>query len=191
VLPSVSPPTGSGPETSTPERKGQEAIPNEFIEQTTQRWTWWPASPPLTFRQLPLLGDLGRIGLDFWIKVPESPQYSSYQGGIDTLTVPGPDGPEPTVRFQLLREGVQDMEIRRMIIRALLAKPEDQRKPYRELLDEHLRRYLWTRDILGQFDLQYDWRAYAVQVQQAAAELAGQSTQARWETPPTAAGETR
>jgi len=38
--------------------------------------------------------------------------------------------------------------------------------------------------------LQYDWRAYAARVQQAAAELAGQPTQARWETPP-AAGKTR
>jgi hypothetical protein len=189
VLPSVSPPTGSGPETSTPERKGQEAIPNEFIEQTTQRWTWYWNSPPMAFRQLALRGDLGRIGLDFWLKVPESPQYSAYQGGIDALTVPGPDGPEPTVRFQMLREGVQDMEIRRMIIRALLAKPEDQRKPYRELLDEHLRRDLWVNTSLP-FDLQYDWRSYAVQVQQAAAELAGQPTQARWETPP-AAEETR
>jgi hypothetical protein len=168
----------------------QMAIPNEFIEQTTQRWTWSPDSPPITFRQLPLLGDLGRIGLDFWLKVPESPQYSSYQGGIDTLTVPGPDGPEPTVRFQLLREGVQDMEIRRMIIRALLAKPEDQRKPYRELLDEHLRRELWTGGFVGKFDLQYDWRTYAAQVQQTAAELAGQTTQASWDTPP-ATGETR
>jgi hypothetical protein len=40
--------------------------------------------------------------------------------------------------------------------------------------------------ILGQFELQYDWRAYAARVQQAAAELAGQPTQARWETPPAA-----
>jgi hypothetical protein len=81
------------------------------------------------------------------------------------------------------------MEIRRMIIRALLAKPEDQRKPYRELLDEHLRRDLWVNTSLP-FDLQYDWRSYAAQVQQAAAELAGQPTQARWDTPP-ATGETR
>jgi hypothetical protein len=82
------------------------------------------------------------------------------------------------------------MEIRRMIIRALLAKPEDQRKPYRELLDEHLRRELWTGGFVGKFDLQYDWRTYAAQVQQTAAELAGQTPQASWDTPP-ATGETR
>jgi hypothetical protein len=112
-------------------------------------------------------------------------------GGNNALLEPGPDGPVPTVRFQLFREGVQDMELRWMMIRALLAKPEDQRKPYRELLDEHLRRGHWARDILSQFELQYDWRSYAAQVQQAAAELAGQPTQARWETPPAADGATK
>ncbi len=86
----------------------------------------------------------------------------------------------------MFREGVQDMELRWKIIRALLAKPEDQRKPYRDLFDEYLYRHLWVQH----FELQYDWRAYAAQVQQAAAELAGQPTQARWETPP-ATGETR
>jgi hypothetical protein len=107
-------------------------------------------------------------------------------GGNNALLEPGPDGPVPTVRFQMFREGVQDMELRWKMIRALLAKPEDQRKPYRDLLDEHLRWDLWARNILGQFELQYDWRAYAARVQQAAAELAGEPTQARWETPPAA-----
>jgi hypothetical protein len=186
LLPSVAPPTGSGPETSAPERKGKEAIPNEFIEQTSERWVWGESSPPMTFRQMPLRGDLGRLGLDFWLTVPGVPGYATYLGGNNTLTVPGSDGPEPTVRFQLLREGVQDMELRRMMIRALLTKPEDQRKPYRDLFDEYLCRRLWV----NHFELQYDWRAYAARVQEAAAELAGQSTQARWEKPP-AAGETR
>jgi hypothetical protein len=174
------------------------AAPNEFIEQTALRTTWLEASPPMAFRQLALRGDLGRIGLDFWRKVPGSPMHAAPRvvsnagvGGNNALLEPGPDGPVPTVRFQLLREGVQDMELRWMMIRALLAKPEDQRKPYRELLDEHLRRGHWARDILSQFELQYDWRSYAAQVQQAAAELAGQPTQARWETPPAADGATK
>jgi hypothetical protein len=174
-----------------------EAVPPEFIEQSTLRTTWLEASPPMAFRQLPLRGDLGQIGLDFWLKVPESPMHAAPRvggnngvGGNNALLEPGPDGPVPTVRFQLFREGVQDMELRWMIIRALLAKPEDQRKPYRDLLDEHLRRGEWARNILSQFELQYDWRAYAARVQQTAAELAGQTTQARWETPP-ATEETR
>jgi len=172
-------------------------VPNEFIEQTTLRTTWLETSPPMVFRQLALRGDMGQIGLDFWLKVPESPMHAAPRvssnngiGGNNALIEPGPDGPVPTVRFQMLREGVQDMEIRRMIIRALLALPENQRKPYRDLLDEHLRRGEWAKNILPQFELQYDWRAYAARVQQAAAELAGQPTQARWETPP-AAGKTR
>ena len=169
------------------------AVPNEFIDQTTLRTTWLEASPPMAFRQLALRGDLGRIGLDFWLKVPESPLHAEPRasgngsiGGNNALLAPGPDGPVPTVRFQMLREGVQDMELRWMMIRGLQALPENQRKPYRELLDEHLRRGEWARNILSQFELQYDWRAYAARVQQAAAELAGQPTQARWETPPAA-----
>ena len=169
------------------------AVPNEFIEQTTLRTTWLETSPPMAFRQLALRGDLGRIGLDFWLKVPESPMHAAARvggnngvGGNNALLEPGPDGPIPTVRFQLFREGVQDMELRWIIIRALLALPENQRKPYRELLDEHHRRGEWARNILSQFELQYDWRAYAAKVQQTAAELAGQPTQASWETPPAA-----
>lgn len=173
------------------------AVPIEFIDQTTLRTTWLEASPPMAFRQLALRGDMGQIGLDFWLKVPESPLHAAPRvssndgiGGNNALIEPGPDGPVPTVRFQMFREGVQDMELRWMIIRALLALPEDQRKPYRDLLDEHLRRGEWANTILSQFELQYDWRAYAARVQRAAAELAGQTTQARWETPP-AAEETR
>jgi hypothetical protein len=189
VAESVPAPT-SGQPIPAMERKG--AVPNGFIEQTSERWTWGENSPPMTFRQMPLRGDLGRIGLDFWVTVPGVPPYASYLGGNNTLTVPGADGAEPTVRFQMLREGVQDMEIRRMIVRSLLARPEDQRQPYRDLLDEFIRRGLWAVRFpsLGQFDLQYDWRAYAARVQQAAAELAGEPTQASWETPP-ATGETR
>ena len=67
-----------------------------------------------------------------------------------------------------------------------LVRTTAERKPYREPLDEHLRRGEWARNILPQFELQYDWRAYAARVQQVAAELAGQPTQARWQTPPAA-----
>ena len=170
------------------------AAPTEFIDQTTLRTTCLEASPPMAFRQLALRGDLGRIGLDFWLKVPESSMHASARaagngciGGNNALLEPGPDGPVPTVRFQMFREGVQDMELRWKMIRGLLALPEDQRKPYRELLDEHLRRGEWASKVLPQFELQYDWRTYAARVQQAAAELAGEPTQARWETPPAAA----
>jgi hypothetical protein len=163
---------------------------NEFIDLTTLRWSWIETSPPFTYRHLPLEGDLGQLGLDFWLKVKESPQNVAYFGGTDALTVPGPHGPEPTVRYQMLREGVQDMELRWAILRALAKTPADRRQAYEELLDEHLRRAKWSLSILSQFELQYDWRAYAARVQQAAAELAGQPTQARWETPP-APGETR
>ena len=160
------------------------ATPTEFLNLTTLRWSWQERSPPFAFRHLPLDGDLGHLGLDFWLKVPESPQNSSYFGGTDSLTAPGPKGPEPTVRFQMLREGLQDMELRLAIIRSLSNVPADRRQTYRALLDEHLRRGNWARQLLGQFELQYDWRAYAAQVQAAAAELACAAAEADWKGPP-------
>jgi hypothetical protein len=155
----------------------------EYLDLGCARWQWQDYSPPLIFRTLPLLqgGNLGRLGLDFWKKGPIN---HSYFTGSTTMTVPGPAGAEPTVRFQLLREGVQDLEARLAVVRAYQKLPEDQRKPYRELLDEFRRRTYWAGEYLSQSELSYDWRTHAARVQEAAAELAGVKCAAKWETPP-------
>lgn len=89
----------------------------------------------------------------------------------------------PSVRFQLFREGVQDAELRLSIIRAYLMLPEEQRKPYRALLDE-LPGRVGASMFLGQNELALDLPAYRARLQVAAAELAGVKSEARWEQPP-------
>jgi hypothetical protein len=162
----------------------------EFVELPTGRWLYQDYSPPFHFRTLPLMWSrLGRLGLDFWMGGQAGkPRATSFIGGhVNALTVPGPDGALPTVRFQLFREGVQDAEVRTMLIRAYLALPEEQRAPYRELLDALPARI--ARRGMPEQELNRDWPGYAARLYRAAAELCGSAADARWEQPPAVAGE--
>jgi hypothetical protein len=163
----------------------QWAKPTEFVDLGTARWLWQDYSPPIVFRTLPLLwGRLGRVGLDFWGGGRGTAQNASYFTQSTALTVPGPDGAVPTVRFQMMREGVQDMEVRFSILRACAKLPADQRKSHHELLDDLVRRIASGGQYLSQLELGYDWPAYAARVQETAAELAGAKATAKWEEPP-------
>jgi hypothetical protein len=157
----------------------------EYLDMPTARWHWKDDSPPFLFRVLPMTwGTLGHLGLDFWRGVQGAPRNTSFFTDSNSLTVPGPDGARPTVRFQMLREGVQDMEIRLTMVRAARDLPEDRRKAVHEVLDEFTRRATWGTPYLSQCELSYDWRSYAAGVQEAAAELAGVKAVARWSAPP-------
>jgi hypothetical protein len=164
------------------------ARPTEFIDIGTARWNWQSYSPPLVYRTLPTLwGNLGRIGLDFWFwnTKPGAPTNSNGFTNISSITAPGPAGAIPTVQFQMLREGVQDAEVRLAIIRAYAKLPEEQRVPYRAMLDEQVRRIFWGAPMfISQNELSYDWPGYVAKVHLAAAELAGVKTKAKWEEPP-------
>jgi hypothetical protein len=132
-------------------------------------------------------GSIGRIGLDFWMAKTsrEGPRSSSFFSHVESLTVPGPDGPVPTVRFQMLREGAQDSEVKAAIVKAYLDLPEGSRKPYRAILEELLTRMAWGSPFyLSQSELGYDWPGYVARLHQAAAELAGVRSDARWDSPP-------
>jgi len=131
-----------------------------------------------------LWANLGRIGLDFWDDDRNAARNTSYFTNSRSLTVPGPAGAVPTVRFQMMRQAVQDAELRLAIVRACLKMPEDARKPYRALLDEFGRRVACGRDYLSQQELGYGWQKYVVEMQQTAAELCGVKTSARWDAPP-------
>jgi hypothetical protein len=162
--------------------------PYDFLELPTARWVHQPYSPPLIFRTMAATwGCLGRVGLDFWLASTDraAPRTTSFFSHVETLTVPGTDGAIPTVRFQMLREGIQDAEVRSAMIAAYLKLPEEQRKPHRALLDELLTRIgRGSPFILSQSELSYDWPAYVAQVHLAAAELAGAKTGAKWDEPP-------
>ena len=165
--------------------EGRVQQPLEFLALPTGRWRHADFSPPVLFRTMPQTwGRLGHIGLDFWRPGGEGPRNHGFWAHINALVVPGPDGAVPTVRYQMLRQGVQDAELRMAIVRAYLELPEDERRPYRELIDELFERTGGTTSYISQRELAYDWPDYFARLQQAAAELAGTAGDATWDRPP-------
>jgi hypothetical protein len=160
-------------------------LADRYLDLPTARWHWKDDSPPLLFRALPMTwGTLGHLGLDFWPGVQGAPRNTSFFTDGNSITVPGPDGAVPTVRFQMLREGVQDMEIRWRMIRSARELPAERKQAVYATLDEFPRRARWGTPYLSQCELSYDWRGYVAQVQETAAELAGAKSDARWDCPP-------
>ena len=160
--------------------------PFDFLYLPTDRWRHQEYSPPLIFRTMeagPCC--IGRLGLDFWKARQRGPKSTTFFSHVESLTFPGPAGAEPTVRFQMFRENVQDWEIKRMMVAAYLKLPEAQREPYRQLLVELHYRISWGSPMyFSQYELSYDWPSYVARLHQAAAELAGVKTQAKWDQPP-------
>jgi RNA polymerase sigma factor (sigma-70 family) len=157
----------------------------EFLDMFCTRGSVVQTSAPLRYRTLPLIhmqAGLGDLGLDFWAKATRAspPLYSATK----ELTAPGPAGAVPTVRFQMLREGVQEWEARMAIVKALKAMPEERRKAAIALLDENIRRFSLGFTYLSQHELGWDYPAYVARIYQAAAEVSGAKSGAKWEAPP-------
>ncbi|MCC5827981.1 MAG: hypothetical protein JJU36_00910 [Phycisphaeraceae bacterium] len=157
------------------------------LELPTARWHHDPNSPPAVFRELPLMwGRLGRIGLDFWMGHEQGPTNRTFFSHVESIAAPGADGAEPTVRFVLLRLGVQEFEIRHAIIKASRELPEDQRNAHHELLDELGPMMMSGGRLrtLSQTRLAYDIPGYMARLQEVAAQLSGVKSEARWDEPP-------
>jgi hypothetical protein len=123
------------------------------------------ACPIVQFRtacEQALLADrrgLGQIGADFWpVKGPDGkpthtmvgrfPATSEGNLGIYSgqLLYPGPDGPVPTARYQMMRENIQECEARIFLEKLLTEQPSrlpaDLARRLQDLLDERTR---WHR----------------------------------------------
>ena len=160
--------------------------PRDFLLLPTDRWRHQENSPPLIFRTMESgPGCIGRLGLDFWKARQGGPRSTSFFSHVESLTMPGPDGALPTLRFQMLRENVQDWEIKRMMVAAYLKLPDEKRAPYRAVLNELARRVEFGSSFyLSQSELQYDWPAYVARLHETAADLLGTKSEARWAKPP-------
>ncbi|MCC5828191.1 MAG: hypothetical protein JJU36_01975 [Phycisphaeraceae bacterium] len=158
----------------------------QTIELPTARWMHQPYSPPFLFRMLPQFwGHLGHMGIDFWRPGGEGPSNTSFFAHINALTAPGPDGAVPTIQFQMLREGIQDFELRMAIVQAVAGIDDLEKKNrYHRLVDELRHRISWSHAYLSMHELGYDYPTYAARIQRAAAELNGESSDARWSQPP-------
>ncbi|MEX0718464.1 MAG: glycoside hydrolase domain-containing protein [Planctomycetaceae bacterium] len=153
----------------------------------------------LNFRSQPERGlfcrtaGFGRVCLDFW-KLPvqvgdrtESANlFNKYpfsscaqrQPTIYALAQPGPDGPVPSMRFEMMREGVQEAEAVMFLAEALDSKSErlgpelteEVREVYLERIDT-ARRYNGSRGMLVEHD-HFGWQDRSQRLYETAAKVA-------------------
>ena len=152
--------------------------------------TW---SSPTSWRNVPnMTGSICRLPLDFW-PLPQAGGRSLlnsricgawlYRTNPLEVIAPGPEGPVPSVRFQMLREGVQETEARIFIAKSLPALPAEKQKPYRDLLAQRAaaRR---VGAVLTQAQISLDWLGLTAREYAAAAQLAGEESDGEWSAPP-------
>jgi hypothetical protein len=155
---------------------------------------------PMAFRTNPLTyGRWGQLGIDSWPDTNRSARLILIWGStVNWLAARGPNGLLPTVRFQMIREGLQDFESSMDVMEKIVAMPAEQQAAHRAALD--LRRELMDRiNNIGSSALHApatefsrDWHSLFARYHEAAAALAGVKTGARWESPPSdRAGESR
>jgi hypothetical protein len=148
---------------------------NTFLATWIQRGGPSMYSSPIMYRTVPVCGHWTRVGMDCWPKVnSKGPGYYIWGEQPIWMTWPGTDGAQPTVRLQMVREGLQDFEARWMIAKKILSLPEAERQAYRALLNEiHTHTGVWGRidpvNLLPHTALGYDWQAYVARVHAAAA----------------------
>ncbi len=160
----------------------------------------------------------GRMGLDFWpvieggsgkkkykrsisARFPES-SWSQLNMRVQPYISPGPNGALGTIRFEMLREGIQECEARIFIERALLdeakkAKLGGKAKELQNLLDERVRfivksfggevkRPNQIKTEAVKFFYESDWQTMSKKLYDAAAEVAKLTSEPEPAPPPAA-----
>ncbi|MEX2382268.1 MAG: hypothetical protein WD490_07795 [Opitutales bacterium] len=154
-------------------------------------------SPATHLRMLPDLTVTGRyqgftrIGLDGWgTRHPSNGEYTPtltrfrnkwfnlWRSNAVSITAPGPEGAVATIRYEMLREGIQEVEARIIMERALddAQAPEDLKTKIRTFLGERIaRRYFVNGDShipAEENKPEADWQADTHQLFELAAETA-------------------
>jgi len=160
--------------------------------------TW---SHPVRYRNLADISvnrgnqGFGRVGLDYWsvggqtlLCLHERKGWERlYKGNPRSVVVAGPDGAVPTVRFQLLREGIQEAEARIAVAglldlrRTSQAQDKDLVRRGHDLLE---RRQAVRRDAKDSphTQLSADWNALTAELYELAHEMSGLVCQQQNET---------
>jgi hypothetical protein len=147
---------------------------------------------PMAFRTSPLIyGRWSQLGIDSWPDTNPSARLILIWGAtVNWLAARGPKGLLPTVRYQMIREGLQDFEASMDTMEKVLAMPAEQQAANRAALD--LRRDLMNRVFnIGSSSLHApatesstDWESLFARHHEAAATLAGVKIEAKWQDPP-------
>jgi outer membrane protein assembly factor BamB len=88
----------------------------------------------------------------------------------------------------MFREGVQDVEICRIIAQSLQGKPPEVRQTYGQMLDAINRQYFAFQQVPPALEMATDLTGRSARLMAAAAELAGNPGQGRWDAPPPVEG---
>ncbi|MCC5789927.1 MAG: hypothetical protein JJT75_09845 [Opitutales bacterium] len=158
-------------------------ITYHHVQAATARWHHQPFSAPNHFRSLPLFWKhIGHFGVDFWLgEDDEGPTSTSFFTHVDEFLAPGERGAVPTTQFFLFRKGVQEGYLRMRIVDLYLQnREEDERQPYRDLLDELTELYSIFHSYLAQSENRFNYPRYHWRLLQAIAELTGGAEVAEW-----------
>lgn len=172
----------------------------QFLQAGSHRLAIHQKSTPDAYRSVAwITGTLCRLGMDFW-PVPgkdgkasvtlfnardwfRSGEWRVYTNIPLQIAAAGPEGAEPTVRFQMLREAVQEAEAWIAIRQAIAKLPAQGREPYLRLWNEAKAAYEFGGRLPLARSLD-EWQGLAARVYAAAGELTGSPADARWDRPP-------
>ena len=169
--------------------------PREYFEGGANRSDVLAWSGPTSYRNLGKRGNVARIGLDFWaMPRPDGSIGNLFSSSISgawlyksnpvNVIAPGPDGAVPTVRFLMLREGLEETELRIHLAAKLPELDEGKRQRIETLMEQRRQSWAMAGRGLGQMQLSLDWQGLNARKLEAAVELAGESGAGSWDSPP-------
>ena len=104
-------------------------------------------------------------------------------------SAPQPDGPLPTVRFQMFREAVQEAEAWLTIVGTCVDRKDDEAKAYMALYRDAVKLYARGGGVENSTvplaKLSLGWVGAIARSYEAAGELTGAKSAAKWQQPPT------
>jgi len=139
-------------------------------------------------------GNSAHHGMDYW-SFPGRGHLHASLGMLSadipfSMTAPGPDGPLPTVRFQMYREAVQEAEAWLTIVGTCATREDDQAKAYMALYRNAVNLYARGGGVENSAvplaKLSLGWVGAIARAYEAAGELTGAKSPATWQQPPSA-----
>jgi hypothetical protein len=164
------------------------------------RFSFGQASTPEAYRTVVWwTGNSGRHGMDYWVRSGGRRLFQGpgniWGGTPVSMTAPGPEGPLPTVRFQMYREAVQEAEAWLTIVGTCANRKDDQARAYMAMYHNAVNLFArWRRTFhyggvensLPLAKLSLGWPDSIALAYEAAGELTDARSAAKWQQPPTA-----